>query len=110
LGLDVLWWVRATYPNLSAADVVHRLTAINTDKDPPGRDDQLGYGIVRVAALTAAVPPLRPSVYPTPIQSRPPPQHHPGGTPGVLVGAKPSRCSAPAPQRDFCPGSSQARR
>jgi len=54
--------VRAKYPNLSAAEVVHRLTATATDKGPPGRDDQYGYGIVNpVAALTADVPPLPPS-------------------------------------------------
>jgi subtilisin family serine protease len=51
--------VRAKYPSLSAAEVVHRLTATAIDKGPPGRDDQYGYGIVNpVAALTADVPPL----------------------------------------------------
>jgi subtilisin family serine protease len=54
--------VRAKYPNLSAAEVVHRLTATAIDRGPPGRDDQYGFGIVNpVAALTAAVPPLTPS-------------------------------------------------
>jgi type VII secretion-associated serine protease mycosin len=57
--------VRAKYPNLSAAEVVHRLTATATDKGPAGRDDQYGYGIVNpVAALTAEVPPLKPSAIP----------------------------------------------
>ncbi len=52
--------VRAKYPNLSAEEVVHRLTATATDKGPPGRDEQYGYGIVNpVAALTADVPPLK---------------------------------------------------
>jgi type VII secretion-associated serine protease mycosin len=57
--------VRAKYPNLSAAEVVHRLTATATDKGPAGRDDQYGYGIVNpVAALTTDVPPLKPSATP----------------------------------------------
>lgn len=57
--------VRAKYPNLSAAEVVHRLTATAIDKGPPGRDDLYGYGIVNlVGALTADVPPLPPSSAP----------------------------------------------
>ncbi|RKN43606.1 type VII secretion-associated serine protease mycosin [Micromonospora endolithica] len=51
--------VRARFPDLSAAEVVHRLTATAVDKGPPGRDDQYGYGVIDlVAALTADVPPL----------------------------------------------------
>jgi subtilisin family serine protease len=51
--------VRAKYPNLSAAEVAHRLEATADDQGPPGRDDQYGYGIVNpVKALTADVPPL----------------------------------------------------
>jgi subtilisin family serine protease len=58
--------VRAKYPNLSASEVVHRLTATATDKGSPGRDEQYGYGIVNpVAALTADVPPLTPSAAPS---------------------------------------------
>jgi type VII secretion-associated serine protease mycosin len=61
--------VRAKYPNLSATEVVHRLTATAIDKGPPGRDDVYGYGIVNlVGALTAEVPPLQtspPSTSPT---------------------------------------------
>jgi subtilisin family serine protease len=54
--------VRARFPNLSATEVVHRLTATAIDKGPPGRDAQYGYGIVNlVGALTADVPPLAPS-------------------------------------------------
>jgi type VII secretion-associated serine protease mycosin len=50
--------VRAKFPNLSADEVVHRLTATATDKGPPGRDEQYGYGVLNlVAALTANVPP-----------------------------------------------------
>lgn len=50
--------VRAKYPELSAAEVVHRLTATAQDKGPPGRDDKYGYGVLDVVrALTADVPP-----------------------------------------------------
>ncbi|MEV6928584.1 S8 family serine peptidase [Dactylosporangium sp. NPDC051485] len=50
--------VRAKYPGLSAAEVVHRITATATDKGKPGRDDEFGFGIVNpVAALTADVAP-----------------------------------------------------
>ena len=62
--------VRARFPNLSAKEVVHRLTATAIDKGPPGRDDQYGYGIVNlVGALTADVPPLQPSASPPPTAS-----------------------------------------
>ena len=51
--------VRSRFPNLSATEVIHRLTATATDIGPPGRDDECGYGIVNpVAALTADVPPV----------------------------------------------------
>ncbi len=51
--------VRARFPTLSAAEVIHRLTATATDVGKPGRDDEYGYGIVNLtAALTANVPPL----------------------------------------------------
>jgi type VII secretion-associated serine protease mycosin len=54
--------VRSKYPNLSAAEVVHRLTATADDKGPPGRDPEYGYGVVNlVKALTADVPPLQPT-------------------------------------------------
>ena len=54
--------VRSRFPHLSAAEVIHRLTATATDEGPPGRDDEYGYGELNlVAALTATVPPLRPS-------------------------------------------------
>jgi subtilisin family serine protease len=57
--------VRAKYPQLSAPEVIHRLTATAIDKGPPGRDSEYGYGIVDpVAALTADVPPLKPSAAP----------------------------------------------
>jgi len=58
--------VRAKYPQLSAAEVIHRITATAIDKGPPGRDEQYGFGIVDpVAALTANVPPLQASTAPT---------------------------------------------
>lgn len=51
--------VRSKYPDLSAEEVIHRLTATATDKGPKGRDEQYGYGVLNlVAALTADVPPL----------------------------------------------------
>jgi type VII secretion-associated serine protease mycosin len=50
--------IRSKFPDLSATEVIHRLTATATDKGPKGRDDQYGYGIVNpYAALTADVPP-----------------------------------------------------
>jgi subtilisin family serine protease len=53
--------VRAKFPDLSAAEVVHRLTATADDKGPPGRDDEYGYGVLNIVkALTADVPPLAP--------------------------------------------------
>ena len=58
--------IRARYPQMSAAEVVHRMTATAIDRGVPGRDDEYGYGIVDpVAALTADVPPLTPSVGPS---------------------------------------------
>jgi type VII secretion-associated serine protease mycosin len=63
--------VRARFPELSAAEVVHRLTATARDVGPPGRDELYGYGIVNpVGALASDVPPLSPS--PTPSGTDPP--------------------------------------
>jgi type VII secretion-associated serine protease mycosin len=51
--------LRAKYPELSAADIVHRLTATATDAGAKGRDDSYGYGRLDVVkALTADVAPL----------------------------------------------------
>ncbi len=51
--------IRSKYPDLSAKEVIHRLTATATDKGAPGRDDEYGYGVLNLlAALTADVPPL----------------------------------------------------
>jgi type VII secretion-associated serine protease mycosin len=50
--------VRSRFPNLTAGEVVNRLTATAIDKGPPGRDDEYGYGLLNlVGALTAKVPP-----------------------------------------------------
>lgn len=58
--------IRSKYPDMSATEVIHRLTATATDKGPKGRDDQYGYGVINlVAALTANVPPLTPSAAPS---------------------------------------------
>ncbi|GIF18725.1 type VII secretion-associated serine protease mycosin [Actinoplanes tereljensis] len=57
--------LRAKYPDLSAAEVVHRLTATADDAGPAGRDDTYGYGLLNVVkALTADVAPL-PSAAPS---------------------------------------------
>jgi type VII secretion-associated serine protease mycosin len=49
--------VRAKFPDLTAQQVIHRLTATATDIGPPGRDDECGFGLLNiVAALTADVP------------------------------------------------------
>ena len=67
--------VRSEFPDLSAEEVVHRLTATADDKGPPGRDPEYGYGIVNlVKALTADVPPLAQSSGPQPStdQANPP--------------------------------------
>jgi type VII secretion-associated serine protease mycosin len=51
--------VRAKFPDLSAQEVIHRLTATATDIGKPGRDDECGYGLLNIVkALTADVPPL----------------------------------------------------
>jgi type VII secretion-associated serine protease mycosin len=57
--------VRSRFPELSAEEVVHRLTYTAVDKGPPGRDDEYGHGVLDlVAALTADVPPLGDSATP----------------------------------------------
>ena len=46
--------VRAKYPDLSAEQVIRRLTETADDRGPAGRDDQYGYGVLDlVEALTA---------------------------------------------------------
>lgn len=59
--------VRAKFPQLSAEEVIHRLTATADDIGPPGRDDECGFGRLNIVkALTANVPPLQGSADPTP--------------------------------------------
>jgi type VII secretion-associated serine protease mycosin len=58
--------VRAKFPDLSAQEVIHRLTSTATDIGKPGRDDECGFGLLNiVAALTANVPPAAGSDSPT---------------------------------------------
>jgi len=82
--------VRSRFPNLSAVEVIHRLTATAIDKGSKGRDEQYGYGIVNlVGALTADVPPLSASPSPTGGSSAPTGSASPGNGispwPGILV-------------------------
>ncbi|MEV8513950.1 S8 family serine peptidase [Dactylosporangium sp. NPDC051484] len=57
--------VRAKYPQLSAQDVIRRLTYTAQDAGAPGRDPEYGYGILDlVKALTAEVPPASPGATP----------------------------------------------
>jgi type VII secretion-associated serine protease mycosin len=80
--------VRARFPDLSAAEVIHRLTATADDKGLPGRDHQYGFGVLNIVrALTADVPPLNPSVSATPLptnQASPPDAPVQGGRLVVL--------------------------
>ncbi|GGQ79478.1 type VII secretion-associated serine protease mycosin [Couchioplanes azureus] len=58
--------IRARYPELSAADVVQRLTATAVDAGEPGRDDVYGYGrLDLVKALTADVAAAPPTAAPS---------------------------------------------
>ena len=75
--------VRAKYPNLSAGEVVDRLTSTARDKGKKGRDDEYGHGELDLrAALTAKAPP--PSVRPSP-----------------PIATAPPAASAPAPEDGF---------
>nr|WP_212839579.1 type VII secretion-associated serine protease mycosin [Catellatospora sp. IY07-71] len=50
--------IRAQFPDLSAVEVVRRLTSTAVDKGYTGRDPQYGFGVLDlVAALTTDVPP-----------------------------------------------------
>lgn len=49
--------VRSHYPNLSARQVVQRITATAKDFGPPGKDDLVGYGVISIPrALKQDVP------------------------------------------------------
>ena len=69
--------IRARYPDMSAAEVVDRLTRTATDRGAKGRDDYYGYGQVNpVAALTA--PRVKPSATTTaPADAEVPTAHEP---------------------------------
>ncbi|GAB7043893.1 hypothetical protein JCM9533A_77440 [Catenuloplanes niger JCM 9533] len=87
-GVAALVWSR--YPELSAAEVVRRMTATAVDKGAPGRDPEYGFGIVDpVAALTADVPPLEASGEPTrggaSGQAAPAPERNTPGRVAVIV-------------------------
>ncbi|GLY95978.1 S8 family serine peptidase [Actinoplanes sp. NBRC 103695] len=80
--------IRAKYPDLSAADVIHRLTATATDAGPEGRDDSYGFGRLNlVKALTDDVgpAPADSAAAPTgsadePVQAAPPGDSDPSDT------------------------------
>jgi type VII secretion-associated serine protease mycosin len=49
--------VRAKFPDLSANQVIERLTTTATDIGPPGRDNECGFGLLNIVkALTADLP------------------------------------------------------
>jgi MYXO-CTERM domain-containing protein len=84
--------VRAKFPDLSAQEVIQRLTSTATDIGPPGRDDQCGYGLLNiVAALTADTPsqPTTPATAdptPTTAEAAPPRQdQNPAGSNTPLI-------------------------
>jgi type VII secretion-associated serine protease mycosin len=65
--------VRSKFPDLSAQEVIHRLTATATDIGAPGRDEKCGYGILNVVkALTADVPLLSSASTTSPTATPPP--------------------------------------
>ena len=46
-----------SFPDMTAQQVIHRLTATATDIGPPGRDKECGFGALNIVkALTADVP------------------------------------------------------
>jgi type VII secretion-associated serine protease mycosin len=67
--------VRSKFPQLSAQEVIHRLTATATDIGKPGRDDECGYGVLNIVkALTADVPPPANTAAPSAGATTPPSQ------------------------------------
>jgi type VII secretion-associated serine protease mycosin len=49
--------VRSKFPDLTAPQVIDRLTSTATDIGPPGRDEQCGFGLLNIVkALTADLP------------------------------------------------------
>ena len=83
--------VRSKFPDLSAPEVIHRLTATATDNGKPGRDNECGFGVLNVVkALTADVPPLSAATTtapaPTASASIPGPAQPTGGGNGNTAG------------------------
>ncbi|MFC6564625.1 S8 family serine peptidase [Actinoplanes utahensis] len=88
--------VRSRYPNLSAPEVMHRLTATADDIGPPGRDDQCGYGVLNIVkALTADVPPMTATGTPASPAPSAPAASSPPSTP-TSASAPSSAASQPA--------------
>jgi type VII secretion-associated serine protease mycosin len=70
--------IRAKYPDLTAQDIIHRMTATADDRGTPGRDNQYGHGIINpLAALTADIPPLNPPTTTTHTDNATPPPPQP---------------------------------
>ena len=59
--------VRARFPELSAPEVIRRLTLTADDAGPPGRDVEYGFGILNIVrALTEELPPPENTAAPPP--------------------------------------------
>jgi type VII secretion-associated serine protease mycosin len=84
--------IRSKYPELSAAQVVQRLTSTAVDKGPPGRDDAYGYGELDLMAALTAKPSTEPTTAgPTAADAPPASQPDSGGNgsgipPIVIIG------------------------
>ncbi|MCO5968782.1 S8 family serine peptidase [Actinoallomurus soli] len=86
--------VRSANPSMPAREVVRRLIGTALDVSTPGRDDQTGYGIVRINRA------MQPAAFPVPAGSPNPPYErfdqwkHPQSTPTrAPVGAAPAKKS-----------------
>ncbi|MEU4237876.1 type VII secretion-associated serine protease mycosin [Actinoplanes sp. NPDC026619] len=89
--------VRAKFPQLSAEDVVKRLTSTADDIGPPGRDDECGFGRLNIVkALTADVPTTGGGATSVPASS----------TPSTAPGYIDPAATTAAPQADSEPASS----
>lgn len=85
--------IRSKFPELSAEEVIHRLTYTAVDKGEPGHDREYGYGVIDIlAALTADVPPLASTATPDPDIT--PTDHTP--TPEALPLPRPGEPPSPA--------------
>ena len=82
--------LRARYPDMSAAEVVDRLTGTAIDRGPKGRDDRYGEGqLDLIAALTA--PRARPSLSPSvPAAATAAPADAPAAAPSTAESSGPS--------------------